>query len=42
MFVDEDKIVAPTLFQRILDRTLMKFAALLACAALLIGLAVTA
>lgn len=42
MFVDEDKIVAPTLLQRILDRTLMKFAALLACAALLIGLAVTA
>lgn len=42
MFLDEDKIVAPTVLQRILDRTLMKLAGLLACAALLIGLAVTA
>lgn len=42
MFLDEDKIVAPTLLQRVLDRTPMQLVALLACAALLIGLAVTA
>lgn len=42
MFLDEDKIVAPAFLQRILDRTLVAAAGLLACIAMLIGLAVTA